>query len=66
MHTEPHRTTQIKRNKFHEKQLNNSSVCIFLFCIYLSESVFICGKNSSVVHPPWGIIPVPIVVGKHG
>ena len=45
--TDAHRTTQIKTNKSDEIQLKNSVVCIFPFCIYLCDSVCICGKNSS-------------------
>ena len=44
--TDAHRTTQIKTNKSDEIQLKNSVVCIFPFCIYLCDSVYICGKNS--------------------
>ena len=64
-----HRYTQIHTDK--EEQIPRKTVekllCqYFLFCIYPCESVFICGKISSLSHPLQGIVDRFFGEGKPG
>ena len=46
--------------------MKDSFALMFLFCIYPCESVFIGGKNSSLLLRHRGSITVPFDAGKRG
>ena len=52
--TDAHGTTQIKKNKAHEQQAKHFTVCIFVFCIHLCESVIhttkFCARSEDSTH----------------